>query len=34
MRRLDDHLIGHAAAKSIIDMALWDLFGKATDLPL
>ncbi|MEM8658168.1 MAG: enolase C-terminal domain-like protein [Pseudomonadota bacterium] len=34
IRRLDDHLIGHAAAKSIIDMALWDLFGKATDLPL
>ena len=34
MRRLDAYLIGHQAAKSIIDMALWDLFGKATGLPL
>lgn len=34
MRRLDAHLIGHAAAKSIVDIALWDLYGKATGLPL
>lgn len=34
MRKLDAHLIGHEAAKSIVDIALWDLFGKATGLPL
>jgi L-alanine-DL-glutamate epimerase-like enolase superfamily enzyme len=34
MRKLDGVLIGHAAAKSIVDIALWDLFGKETDLPL
>ncbi len=34
MRKLDSHLPGHAHAKSIVDMALWDVFGKATDQPL
>ncbi|MEY1554195.1 mandelate racemase/muconate lactonizing enzyme family protein [Yoonia sp. R2331] len=34
MRKLDGFLPGHAAAKSIVDMALWDLYGHATDLPL
>ena len=34
MRKLDGHLIGHEAAKSIVDMALWDLFGQATGQPL
>ena len=34
MRRLDAHLPGHLAAKSLIDLALWDLYGKATGLPL
>jgi len=34
MRRLDAHLIGHDYAKSIVDIALWDLFGKMTGLPV
>ena len=34
MRKLDGFLIGHQAAKSIVDIALWDLYGKVTDLPL
>ena len=34
MRRLDAHLQGHAYAKSIVDIALWDLFGQAVGVPL
>lgn len=34
MRKLDAFLLGHLHAKSIVDMALWDLFGKATEQPL
>lgn len=34
MRKLDEFLQGHLHAKSIVDMALWDLFGKATGQPL
>ncbi|MEM7719677.1 MAG: enolase C-terminal domain-like protein, partial [Pseudomonadota bacterium] len=34
MRKLDSILPGHLHAKSIVDMALWDLFGKATEQPL
>ncbi len=34
MRKLDGFLPGHAHVKSIVDIALWDLFGKATDQPL
>lgn len=34
MRKLDGFLLGHPHAKSIVDMALWDLFGQATKLPL
>ena len=34
MRNLDEHLIGHTYAKSIVEIALWDLFGQVTNLPL
>lgn len=34
MRKLDGILQGHPHAKSIVDMALWDLFGRATGQPL
>lgn len=34
MRRLDALLPGHAFAKSIVDIALWDLYGRASGLPL
>ena len=34
MLKHDEFLQGHLHAKSIVDMALWDLFGKATELPL
>ena len=34
MARLDAHLVGHAYAKSPIDIALWDLTAKAAGLPL
>ena len=34
MRKLDGFLIGHFHAKSVVDMALWDLYGQATGLPL
>lgn len=34
MRKLDAILQGHLYAKSIVDMALWDLFGQATGQPL
>ncbi|SDX90550.1 L-alanine-DL-glutamate epimerase [Ruegeria halocynthiae] len=34
MCKLDGFLQGHAYAKSIVDIALWDLFGKATGQPL
>ncbi|MGI9421046.1 MAG: mandelate racemase/muconate lactonizing enzyme family protein, partial [Geminicoccaceae bacterium] len=34
MARLDRHLPGHVYAKSAIDIALWDLLGRAADLPL
>ena len=33
MGKLDRVLPGHPHAKSIVDIALWDLFGKATDQP-
>ncbi len=34
MARADAHLHGHVYAKSALDIALWDLTGKAADLPL
>jgi len=34
MRKLDAVLQGHAHVKSLIDIALWDLFGQATSQPL
>ncbi|MCP5087833.1 MAG: mandelate racemase/muconate lactonizing enzyme family protein [Rhodobacteraceae bacterium] len=34
MRNLDRFLLGHLHAKSIVDMALWDLYGQVTGLPL
>lgn len=34
MARLDRHLIGHDYAKSIVDMALWDLMAKSLNVPL
>lgn len=34
MRKLDGFLQGHNHAKSVVDMALWDLYGQATGLPL
>jgi L-alanine-DL-glutamate epimerase-like enolase superfamily enzyme len=34
MRKLDGFLPGHAYAKSLVDMALWDLYGRVTGLPL
>lgn len=34
MLELDAHLLGHRYAKSAIDIALWDLFGKATGQPV
>ncbi len=33
-RRMDAALLGHAYVKSGIDMACWDLLGKATGLPV
>lgn len=34
MRKLDTFLLGHNHAKSVVDMALWDLYGRVTGLPL
>lgn len=34
MRKLDGFLLGHLHAKSIVDIALWDLYGQATGLPV
>ena len=34
MTRLDQHLQGHVYAKSAVDIALWDLTGKAAGLPV
>ncbi len=34
MAKIDAYLIGHAYAKSLIDIALWDLTAKQANLPL
>ncbi|WP_058273638.1 mandelate racemase/muconate lactonizing enzyme family protein [Ruegeria atlantica] len=34
MRKLDGFLQGHLYAKSLVDIALWDLFGQATGQPV
>ncbi|WP_170333112.1 mandelate racemase/muconate lactonizing enzyme family protein [Ruegeria arenilitoris] len=34
MRKLDGFLQGHRYAKSMVDIALWDLFGQATGQPV
>ncbi|MES0826144.1 mandelate racemase/muconate lactonizing enzyme family protein [Ruegeria sp. SCP11] len=34
MRKLDAFLQGHLYAKSLVDIALWDLFGQATGQPV
>jgi L-alanine-DL-glutamate epimerase-like enolase superfamily enzyme len=34
MRKLDGFLQGHRYAKSMVDIALWDLFGKGTGQPV
>ncbi len=34
LAKCEAHLIGHPYAKSALDLALWDLLGKAADLPL
>ena len=32
--RMDDILVGHPAVKTAIDVACWDAFGKAVDMPV
>ncbi|WP_254453074.1 hypothetical protein [Ruegeria atlantica] len=34
MRKLDGFLLGHRYAKSMVDIALWDLFGQASGQPV